>query len=123
MRFSIKDQPLPMEFFSEERRVFLRATPGATLPINVRFMLDVAGHEFSFDRQSIAQVDKWLKRIELPSFFDREIALPRKMEIDAGGNMHITERRNLGYTLSNMRIGAKDDAIEIIADIKFNPPR
>jgi hypothetical protein len=123
MRFSIKDQPLPMEFFSEERRIFLRATPGATLPIDVRFMLNIGGHEFSFDRQSTAQVDKWLKRIELPSFFDREIALPRKMEIDAGGNLRITERRNLGYTLSNMRIGAKDDAIEIIADIKFNPSK
>jgi hypothetical protein len=121
--FSIKDQILPLEFFSEEKKGFLRAAPGSTLPISVRFSLKVAGQDFSFSRQSVAQADKWLNRIELPSLFDREISLPRKMEIDAGGNPHVTEMRNLGYTLSNARIGAKDDAIEIVADIKFNPPK
>lgn len=121
--FSIKDQPLPLEFFSEEKKIFLRAAPGSLLPINVRFSLNVAGRDFSFSRQSVAQAEKWLSRVELPSFFDREISLPRRMEIDAGGNPHITERRNLAYTLSNMRFGATDDAIEIIADLKLNPPK
>ncbi len=123
MTFSIKDQPLPLEFASEEKKIFLRAAPGATLPINVQFNLKVAGQDLSFSRQSVAQADKWLNRIDLPSFFDREISLPRKMEIDAGGNLHITEKRNLGYTLSNMRIGAKNDALEITADVKFNQPK
>ena len=123
MTFSIKEQPLPMEFFSEGKKIFLRATPGSTLPINLRFNLKLAGRDLWFDRQSVAQVDKWLNRIEAPSFFDREISLPRKMEIDAGGNLHITERRNLVYSLSNARFGAKEDSIEIIADIKLNPPR
>ncbi|MGE0130108.1 MAG: hypothetical protein AB7U82_18645 [Blastocatellales bacterium] len=121
--FSIKDQSLPLEFFSEEKKMFLRAAPGSTLPINVRFTLKVAGQDFSFSRQSVAQADKWLNRIELPSFFDREISLPRKMEIDAGGNPYITEKRSLGYTLSSVRAVAKDDAIEIIADVKLNPPK
>jgi len=123
MTFSIKDQPLPLEFVGEEKKIFLRAAPGSTLPINVQFNLKVAGRDFSFSRQSVVQADKWLNRIELPSFLEREISLPRKMEVDAGGNLHITERRNLGYTLSNMRVGAKDDAIEIIANIKLNPPK
>ncbi len=123
MIFSIKDQPLPLEFVGEEKKFFLRAAPGSTLPIDVRFNLGVAGHEVGFNRQSVAQADKWLNRVELPSFFDREIALPRKMEIDAGGNTHITEKRNLVYALSNLRVGAKDDAIEIIADVKINPPK
>jgi hypothetical protein len=123
LTFSIKDQILPLEFFSEEKKGFLRAAPGATLPISVRFSLKVAGQEISFSRQSVAQADKWLNRIELPSLFDREISLPRKMEIDAGGNPHVTEMRSLSYTLSNARVRAKDDAIEIVADIKFNPQR
>jgi hypothetical protein len=121
MAFSIKDQPLPLEIFSEEKRVFLRATPGSNLPVNVRFTLNVAGRDFWFDRQSVAQVDKWLNRIELPSFINREIELPRKIEFDAGDNPHVTEKRNLGYTLSNTRISAKNDTIEIIADVKFTP--
>lgn len=121
--FSIKDQPLPLEFFSEEKKGFLRAAPGSTLPISVRFNLNIAGQDFSFSRRSVAQADKWLNRIELPSFFDREISLPRKMEIDAGGNPHVTEKRKFGYTLSNVRAGAKDDAIEITADVKLNPSR
>lgn len=123
MTYSFKDQPLPLEFVGEEKKIFLRAAPGSTLPINVRFNLKVAGRDVGFDRQSVAPADKWLNRIELPSFFGREISLPRKMEIDAGGNVHITERRNLGYTLSNLRVGAKNDAIEIIADVKLNQPK
>ncbi len=123
MTFSIKDQSLPLEFVGEGKKIFLRAAPGSTLPIDVRFNLKVAGHDVWFDRRPVAQADKWLNRIELPSFFDREISLPRKIEIDAGGNPHITERRNLGYMLSNMRVGAKNDAIEIIADVKVNQPK
>jgi hypothetical protein len=123
MTFSIKDQSLPLEFVGEGKKIFLRAAPGSTLPIDVRFNLKLAGHDLWFDRRPVAQADKWLNRIELPSFFDREISLPRRIEIDAGGNPHITERRTLGYTLSNMRVGAKNDAIEINADVKVNQPK
>src|SRR5262249_43799341 len=123
MRFSIKDQTLPLEFASEGKKVFLRAAPGSTLPIDTQFNLKIAGHDVRFDRRSVAQADKWLNHVELPSFFDREISLPRKIKIDAGGRPYIIERRNLGYALSNMRIGAKDDAIEITADVKFDQPK
>jgi hypothetical protein len=120
MIFSIKDQPLPLEFLSEGKKIFLRAAPGSSLPIDVQFNLKIAGHDVRFDRRSVAQADKWLKRVELPSFFDREVPLPRKIMIDAAGHPHIIESRNLAYTLSNMRIGAKDDAIEITADVKLD---
>jgi hypothetical protein len=123
MNFSIKDQPLPLEFVSEGKKIFLRAAPGSTLPIDVQFNLKIAGHDVRFDRRSVAQADKWLNRVELPSFFDREISLPRRIMIDGGGHPHIIERRNLDYTLSNMRIGAKDDAIEITADVNFDQPK
>jgi hypothetical protein len=123
MTFSIKDQPLPLEFVSEGKKVFMRAAPGSILPIDTQFNLPIAGHDVRFDRRSVAQADKWLNRVELPSFFDREISLPRRIKVDAGGHSHIIESRNLGYALSNMRIGAKDDAIEITADVKFDQPR
>jgi len=120
MSFSIKDQTLPLEFVGEGKKIFLRAAPGSTLPIDAQFNLKIAGHDVRFDRRSIAQADKWLNRIELPSFFDREISLPSKIKIDAGGRPRIIESRNLGYTLSNMRVGAKDGAIEINADVGFD---
>jgi hypothetical protein len=123
MSFSIKDQPLPLEFVGEGKKIFLRAAPGSTLPIDAQFNLKIAGHDVRFDRRSVAQADKWLNRVELPSFFDREISLPRKIKLDAAGHPHITESRNLGYTLSNMRVGAKDDAIEITADVKLDQPK
>jgi hypothetical protein len=120
MVFSIKDQPLPLEFASEGKKIFLRAAPGSTLPIDVQFNLKIAGHDVRFDRRSVAQADKWLNRVELPSFFDRQIPLPRRILLDAAGHPHIIESRNLGYTLSDMRIGVKDDAIEITADVKLD---
>jgi len=93
------------------------------LPIEAQFNLKIAGHDVRFDRRSVAQADKWLNRVELPSFFDREISLPRKIKIDPGGRSYITESRNLGYALSNMRVGARDDTIEITADVKFDQPK
>jgi hypothetical protein len=121
--FSIKDQPLPLEFVGEGKKIFMRAAPGSTLPIDAQLNLKIAGHDVRLDRRSVAQADKWLKRIELPTFFDREISLPRKIKIDPGGRTRIIESRNLGYTLSNMRVGAKDDAIEITADVGFDQPK
>jgi hypothetical protein len=122
INFSIKDQPLPLEFASEGKKIFLRAAPGSKLPIDAQFNLKLAGHDVRIDRRSVAQADKWLKRVELPSFFDREISLPRRIMIDAAGHPHVIEKINLDYTLSNMRISAKDDAIEITADVKLDQP-
>ncbi len=117
---AIKDQTLPLEFTSEGERVILRAAPGSTLPFSVRFSTKVAGRDLGFNRNSAVQADRWLNRIELPSFFGREISLPHRMEVDAGGNLYVTEKRRLNYTLSNLRVSAKDDAIDITAEVKLN---
>jgi hypothetical protein len=116
--FAINDQNLPLEFASEGERIILRATPGSTLPINVRFSTTVVGREVGINRNSVIPADRWLNRIELPSFFGREISLPRRMEVDAGGNLYVTEKQAIKYTLSNLRLRTKDDALDIVADFK-----
>ncbi|MGH9836166.1 MAG: hypothetical protein ACRD9Y_24340 [Blastocatellia bacterium] len=118
--FVFNDQNLPLEFASEGERIILRAAPGSTLPISVRFSTTVAGREVGINRNSVIPADRWLNRIELPTFFGREFSLPRRMEVDAGGNLYVTEKQALKYTLRNLRLSAKDDAIEIRADVKVD---
>lgn len=118
--FAIIDQLIPLQFISENGKVIFRASPDSALPINVRFSLDVAGREVGINRTEIVQADRWLSRVELPSLLNREIMLPRKMEIDAGGNLYITNKQKLNYSLMNLRVAAANDALEIVADIKLD---
>lgn len=118
--FAIIDQLIPLQFVSENGKVIFRASPGSALPINVRFSLDVAGREVGINRTEIVQADRWLSRVELPSLLNREIMIPRKMEIDAGGNMYVTNRQKLNYSLMNLRVAAANDALDVIADIKLD---
>lgn len=119
--FVIQDQPIPMQFVSENDKVILRALPGATLPINVRFSLNIAGKDLGINRTEVVQVDRWLSRIELPALLNREIMLPRKMEVDAGSNIHSTEKQKLIYSLSNLKVNTGSDAVVITADVKLTP--
>lgn len=119
--FVIQDQSIPMQFFSENDKVILRALPGTTLPINVRFSLTIAGKDLGINRTEVMQVDRWLSRIELPALLNREIMLPRKMEVDAGSNIHTTEKQKLNYSLSNLKITTGSDAVVITADVKITP--
>jgi len=119
--FAIKDQPIPLQFVSENGKVILRAVAGSVLPINLRFSVQVAGREVGINRTEAMQVDRWLNRIELPALLNREILLPRRLEVDDGGNLHVTRKEKLGYTLGNLRVGTRNDAIEIAADVKVNP--
>ena len=119
--FVIQDQSIPMQFISENDKVILRALPGATLPINVRFSLNIAGKDLGINRTEVMQVDRWLSRIELPALLNREIMLPRKMEVDAGSNIHTTEKQKLNYSLSNVKIATGSDAVVITADVKITP--
>jgi len=118
--FTIKDQLVPLQFLSENGKAIFRAQPGSVLPINVRFSLNVAGREVGINRTEIMQVDRWLSRVELPALLNREIMIPRKMEIDAGGNLYVTDRQKLIYSLANLRVAAANDALDIIADIKLD---
>ncbi len=119
--FAIKDQPVPLQFISENGKAILRAVPGATLPINVRFSLNVAGKDIGINRTEVVQVDRWLSKIELPALLNREIMLPRKMEVDAGSNIHTTEKQKLNYSLSNLRVSTGSDAVIITAEVKLTP--
>ncbi|HQR33761.1 MAG TPA: hypothetical protein PLK30_13585 [Blastocatellia bacterium] len=119
--FVIQDQPIPMQFVSENDKVILRALPGATLPINVRFSLNIAGKDLGINRTEVVQVDRWLSRIELPALLNREIMLPRKMEVDAGSNIHSTEKQKLIYSLSYLKVNTGSDAVVITADVKLTP--
>ncbi len=119
--FTIKDQPIPLQFVGENGKVILRAVAGSILPINLRFSVQVAGQEISVNRTEAVQVDRWLNRIEMPALLNREILLPRRLEVDDGGNLHVTQKDRLSYALSNLRVATSDDAIEITAEIKVNP--
>jgi len=120
--FNVKDQLVPLEFLSDSGKAVFRAVPGSVLPVNLRFILNVAGKEIGVNRSEAVQIDRWLNRVELPALLNREIMLPRKMEVDDGSNIHTTERKKLNYTLSNLRVATGNDAIEIFADVKLSPP-
>jgi len=115
--FNIKDAQVPMQFVSEGDHVVLQAVPGATLPVDLRFSLMIAGRDLGINRSLTIEADQWLKRIELPSFFGRRISLPRKIEIDAGGNLYVTESTRLDYNLSKVRIDAREGALDFVADV------
>jgi hypothetical protein len=119
--FSIEDRIVPLQTISEGDRVVLRALPGASLPINLRFSIKVAGREFGINRNTSVQVDRWLNRIEIPSFFGRQFSLPRRLEVDAGGNLYVTRSLKINFTISNMVVETAGDAINIIADASFSP--
>lgn len=119
--FAIQDQQIPLQFIAENDKAILRALPGATLPINVRFSLNIAGKDLGINRTQVMQVDRWLSRIELPALLNREIMLPRKMEVDAGSNIHTTEKQKLNYSLSNLKIMTGSDTVVMTADVKITP--
>lgn len=120
--FAIQDQIVPLEFAGDGERVILRALPGATFPIKMRISANVAGRDLGINRTVAVEAGRWLNRIELPSFFGREISLPQRVEIDAGGNWYVTKHRKLNYTLGNLRLAANEDALDIIADLKLTTP-
>jgi hypothetical protein len=115
--FSIKERIVPLQLISQSEGVILRAMPGASLPIDLRFIIKVAGRNVGINRQVAVQVDRWLNRVGIPSFFGREISLPRKMEVDAGGNVYITRKQKINFNLVKMRVNASEDAIDMVADV------
>jgi hypothetical protein len=119
--FSIEDRIVQLQTISEGDRVVLCAAPGASLPINLRFSIKVAGREFGINRNTSVQMDRWLNRIEIPSFFGRQFSLPRRLEVDAGGNLYVTRSLKINFTISNMVVETTGDAINIIADASFSP--
>lgn len=119
--FTVNDQLVPLEFLSDNGKAVFRVVPGSVLPVNLRFTLNVAGKDIGINRSESVQIDRWLSRIELPALLNREIMLPRKMEVDDGSNIHTIEKQKLMYTLSNLRVATGNDAIEIFAEVRLSP--
>jgi hypothetical protein len=119
VNFSITDRILPFEIANDDKGPFLRATPGASFPIDLRISSPMLGTEFSVSRSVDVQADRWLNRIDLPSPAGRQLPLPKKLEIDAEGNLRIVRSEKLTYTLGNFRLAAVEDAVDIEADVKL----
>ena len=119
--FTVKDELVPLEFLTDNGKAIFRAAPGSVLPVNMRFTINVAGKDVGVNRSEAMQIDRWLNRIEFPALLNREIMLPRKMEVDAGSNIHTTEKQKLIYTLSNLRVATGNEAIEIFAEVRLSP--
>lgn len=122
VRFAIQDQMLPLQFVSEGGRLLLRPLSGTTFPMQLRFTTRVAGRDIGFNRTIVLQADRMFNRIELPSFFGRDLPLPRRVDIDANGGFQVTKAQNLSYILGNLRIYASDDALDLLADVKLSMP-
>lgn len=119
VKFSISDRVVPFEVGSDEKGPFLRAAAGASFPIDLRISSPVMGKELALNRSVNVEADRWLKRIDLPSLAGRNLPMPKKLEIDAEGDLHIVKSENLTYTLSNFRLRAVEDAIEVVSDVKL----
>jgi hypothetical protein len=121
VNFAIKDQLIPLRFVNEGERALLRAAPGATLPIDMRFSLSIAGRALGIDRRVAVEADRWLNRLELPALLEQELSLPRKLQADKEGKLHVVDRKPLGYKLSQLSLGARKDALEITANVAITP--
>lgn len=121
VNFAIKEQLIPLQFVNEGERAILRAAPGATLPIDMRFSLQIAGSALGIDRRIAVEADRWLNRLELPALLEQEITLPRKLKADKEGKLHVMDKRPLSYTLTQLSLGARDDALEITANVVITP--
>jgi hypothetical protein len=118
--FSIDDRIVALQTICEGDRVLLRASPGASLPISLRFSIKVAGRDLGINRNTSVQLDRWLNRIEIPSFFGRQFSLPRRLEVDAGGNLYVTRSTRINLTISNLNVETTGDSINVIADASFS---
>lgn len=119
--FSIDDRIVQLQTICEGGRVLLRASPGASLPIDLRFSIKVAGREVGINRNIAVQLDRWLDRIQIPSFFGRQFSLPRLLEMDAAGNLSVKKSLKINFTISNLSVETDADNINIIADADFSP--
>jgi hypothetical protein len=115
--FEIRDEIVPLEIVSDGGRVSLRAARGARVPIRVRVGIEIAGQPISIPRTVEAPADEWLKSIALPTLFESEVRMPRRIESGGDGRMRVTEGTPVRYTLSKLRAEAGDDVLEINAEV------
>lgn len=115
--FVINDRRVPLQVTGETERVFLQAVPGTFLPLDLRFQFGLAGRAIGFNRQINLPAERVLNHLELPSFFLRKLPLPRKLVVEKGGKLVVTEQRELNLQLSGLQIRPQNNAVEFSGDL------
>ncbi|HEX4947425.1 MAG TPA: hypothetical protein VFZ34_12200, partial [Blastocatellia bacterium] len=117
-RFTINNEMLPLEILSRNDRIIVRAAAGASVPVRVNLTIDVIGQPVSLTRTVNLRADEWLKDFELPALLTQEIELPRQLALDKENKMTIIRREPSRYTIANLRVETKDEALEVLADVR-----
>ena len=117
-RFTINHELLPLEILSRNDRIIVRAASGASVPVRVNMTIDVIGHPVSLTRTLNLRADEWLKDFDLPAIITPEIQLPRQIAMGKKNELTVVSSATSRYTMANLRVETKDDALEILADIK-----
>jgi hypothetical protein len=117
-RFTINNELLPLEILSRNDRIVVRAVTGASVPVRVNMTIDVIGQPLGLTRTVNLRADEWLKDFGLPALITQEIQLPRQLALDKKNEMTIVRREASRYTIANLRVETKDEALEVLADIR-----
>jgi hypothetical protein len=117
-RFAVHNELLPLEILSRNDRIVVRAASGAAVPVSVKMRLDVIGHPISFTRTVHLRADEWLKEFELPALITQEVQLPRQLALGKGNELTVVRSEPSRYTIANLRVETKDEAMEILADVR-----
>jgi len=120
--FAIDNQALPLEIVNEGDQLLLRARPGSRLPTSVSLGLNLAGQRIAISHTIELPADRWLSRIVLPNFFDRELLLPNRLEVAEGGGARTAGTRPLRYILSQLDARIHDDAVNLSAILLLRSP-
>jgi hypothetical protein len=117
-RFVINNELLPLEILSRDDRIVVRAVAGATVPVRVNMTIDVLGRPLGLTRTITLRADEWLKDFGLPALLTQDVPLPRQLALDKKNELTITRRAPSRYTIANLRVETKDEALEVLADIR-----
>lgn len=117
-RFTINNELLPLQILSRNDRIVVRAATGAVVPVSVNMTMDVIGHPIGLTRTVNLRADEWLKDFELPALITQEVQLPRQLTLGKNNELTVVRSEISRYTIANLRVETKDDALEILADIK-----
>ena len=115
--FTINNELLPLQILSRNDRILVRAVAGATVPVLVKMTIEVLGRPLGLTRTITLRADEWLKDFELPALLTQEIPLPRQLALDQKNELTIMRSEPSRYTIANLRVETKDEALEVLADI------
>ena len=118
-QFGIQDRALSLRLMNGDGHVWLQAVPGALFPVDLRMNIPVIGHEFGFDRQINLPAERVFNHWELPAFWAREFALPRKLVVQADKTLQIVESQPLTLSLTQLQAQTRDEALAFSAAVGF----